>query len=80
MNSSFSLMHWLVVFIGIGVAYMIFLYVIIGIPAARILHCTGKSGWWSLLILIPIVNLIGFWIFAFARWPAFDALEPRRAA
>jgi len=61
---SFSLMHWLVVFIGIAFLYMIFLYVIIGIPVARILHRTGKSRWWSLLILVPIVNLIGFWIFA----------------
>ena len=31
--------------------------------------------WWSLLIVIPIVNLIGFWIFAFARWPAIDPPE-----
>ena len=72
-------MHWLVVFVGIGVPYMLFLYVIIAVPAVRILHRTGMSGWWSLLILIPIVNLVGFWIFAFARWPAFDAKEPRQA-
>jgi uncharacterized membrane protein YhaH (DUF805 family) len=74
---SFSLMHWLVVFFGIAFFYTIFLFVIIGIPVARILRRTGKSRWWSLLILVPIVNLIGFWIFAFARWPAFDAPELR---
>jgi len=70
-------MHWLVVFFGIAFFYTIFLFVIIGIPVARILRRTGKSRWWSLLILVPIVNLIGFWIFAFARWPAFDAPELR---
>jgi uncharacterized membrane protein YhaH (DUF805 family) len=62
--ASMSLMHWLVVFFYLG-----FVYVITGIPVARIMRRTGYSGWWSLLVLIPLVNLIGLWVFAFARWP-----------
>jgi uncharacterized membrane protein YhaH (DUF805 family) len=77
---SFSFVHWFVVFFGIVFLYMICLYVIIGIPVARILHRTGMSRWWSLLILVPVVNLIGFWVFAFARWPEFDAPKPRQPA
>ena len=69
------MMHWLVVITIFISLFMAVLYVVIGIPAAHILSRTGNSRWWSLLILIPIVNLIGFWIFAFARWPAFDAPE-----
>ena len=28
----------------------------------RRLHDTGKSGWWFLLVVIPIVNFIGFFV------------------
>ncbi len=40
----------------------------------RILHKAGLSGWWGLITLLPVVNLIMLWVFAFTRWPA---LEPR---
>ncbi|MEO0914484.1 MAG: hypothetical protein AAFY59_16120 [Pseudomonadota bacterium] len=31
---------------------------------------TGHSGWWSLLIFVPIANIVmPFWL-AFKRWPA----------
>ncbi len=36
----------------------------------RILHKAGYSGWWSLLTLIPIVNIVMIWVFAFSDWPA----------
>jgi uncharacterized membrane protein YhaH (DUF805 family) len=44
--------------------------------AVRILHKAGYSGWWSLLGLVPIVNLVMIWVFAFADWPR---LRRRRA-
>ena len=37
--------------------------------AARILNKAGYSGWWSLIMLIPIVNIVFLWIFAFSKWP-----------
>lgn len=43
--------------------------VIICVPGGQILKRTGHSGWWALLLLIPLVNLIAYWIFAFKRWP-----------
>jgi hypothetical protein len=29
----------------------------------------GYSGWWVLTMIIPLVNLIMVWAFAFAEWP-----------
>jgi uncharacterized membrane protein YhaH (DUF805 family) len=39
----------------------------------RILRKAGYSGWWSLLTLIPIVNIVMIWVFAFSDWPALRA-------
>lgn len=39
----------------------------------RILHKVGRSGWWCLVILVPVVNIVMVWVFAFARWPALEA-------
>ena len=44
---------------------------------ARVLRRAGYSPWWVLLLLVPLVNLIALWIFAYARWPAIDEAPPR---
>jgi hypothetical protein len=41
--------------------------------AARVLRRAGFSRWWALLVLVPVVILIGLWLFAFVRWPAVDS-------
>lgn len=35
----------------------------------RILEKAGLDGRWTLVLLIPIVNIIMLWIFAFSHWP-----------
>ena len=65
---SLSVWHWLIV------AFYIALLVV---PIARILGKAGFSGWWSLLAILPIVNIICLWVFAFVRWPMPDA-QPQR--
>jgi uncharacterized membrane protein YhaH (DUF805 family) len=40
--------------------------------AARVLRRAGFSRWWALRVLVPVVNLIGLWLFAYVRWPAID--------
>jgi hypothetical protein len=57
---SMSIFHWLIVIV------VLFLYLF---PAVRIVQKAGYSGWWCLLLVIPIVNVIMFWVFALARWP-----------
>jgi hypothetical protein len=44
--------------------------VLLGVPVASILHRTGHSRWWTVIAFIPLINLIGLWVFAFSRWPA----------
>ena len=35
----------------------------------RIVNRAGYSRWWLLTMVVPIVNLIMVWVFAFANWP-----------
>jgi uncharacterized membrane protein YhaH (DUF805 family) len=65
---SLSIWHWLTV------AFYLALLVL---PVAKILSKAGFSGWWSLLAVIPIVNVICLWLFAFIRWPIM-ATPPQR--
>jgi hypothetical protein len=57
---SFSIWHWLIVLI------ILLTYVV---PAWRIVSKAGFPGALSLLMLVPFVNLIMLWVFAFTRWP-----------
>ena len=42
------------------------------VPAARILRRAGLSLWWSIFFVIPVVNVVAVWVFAYSRWPAVD--------
>jgi hypothetical protein len=59
---SFSVWHWLIV--------LLFLILPVWL-ISRAVSKSGISGWWALLGLIPIVNLVMLWVFAFARWPRY---------
>ena len=59
---TFSIWHWIFVLLWFG----------INIPVVKVLQKSGRSGWWALVWLVPGVNLVGFWVFAFTRWPALD--------
>ncbi|HVL76571.1 MAG TPA: hypothetical protein VM406_11195 [Noviherbaspirillum sp.] len=52
---------------GLGV---LFFWLVFLIPLWRIISKAGYSGAWALLSLIPLVNILALWIFAFARWPS----------
>lgn len=39
----------------------------------RILEKAGFDGRWTLVLLVPIVNIIMIWVFAFSRWPNLRA-------
>ena len=38
----------------------------------RVLRRAGFSPWWALLVLVPLVNLVALWVFAYMRWPSID--------
>ena len=54
---------------GHGFVFIAFL-VIAGIPFWRIVKRTGMHPALSLLLFVPLVNVIFLWVFAFAQWPA----------
>jgi uncharacterized membrane protein YhaH (DUF805 family) len=41
-------------------------------PVVKILHKTGHSGWWVVLVPISPLNVIGLWFLAYSRWPTVD--------
>lgn len=60
---SFSIAHWFIVLLWAAIFI---------VPAWRIVSRAGFPGALSLLLLIPIVNLVIIWVFAFVRWPVMD--------
>ena len=38
-------------------------------PIGRILRRIGYSPLWSVLVFVPILNVLGLWILALADWP-----------
>jgi hypothetical protein len=57
--TSFGLGHWI---------FFIVMVVLVLYPVGRILGRVGFSPFWSLLVFVPIVNLIALWVFAFGEW------------
>jgi hypothetical protein len=51
---------------------LLLLIVLFGVPIARILRRSGRSRWWTIVAFVPLLNLVGLWVFAFTRWPRFD--------
>lgn len=57
-------------------AIFIFFCLIILSPVIKILRRAGYSEWWSLLLFVPVANIIGLWCFAYARWPGASSARP----
>ena len=55
-----GLWHW--IFFAVFVAVLLY-------PIGRILTRVGLSPFWSVVALIPVVNLIALWLLAFMDWP-----------
>jgi hypothetical protein len=58
--TNFGPTHWLIFAVMVGVI----LY-----PIGRILNRVGFSPFWSVLAMIPFINLIALWVLAFIDWP-----------
>ncbi len=55
-----SIWHWLIIIV-------IFL---LNLPAYWVFRKGGWSGWWFLMLPIPLAGLILLYVFAFKKWPA----------
>lgn len=58
--AGFGIGHWL----GFIVMVLLLVY-----PIGRILGRLGLSPFWSIVAVVPFVNLLALWILAFAEWP-----------
>jgi hypothetical protein len=38
-------------------------------PAGMILRRLGFNGWWGLVAVTPVLNLVGIWWLAYTDWP-----------
>ncbi len=63
---------------GIGPSELIIILVILficSIPVwfiGKILAKAGFSGWIALVTLVPVINIVALWVFAFIPWPNVD--------
>ena len=51
------------------ILFWLFWLAIILVPFGKLLKRTGHSAAWCFVFIIPFVNLIALWIFAFKHWP-----------
>lgn len=57
--------HWVM-----AIVTPLVLIILVAVPVANVLHRVGRSRWWTFLAFVPLLNLIGLWLFAFTRWPS----------
>jgi uncharacterized membrane protein len=68
---------WL--FGGVALAVYLAFLVVCLVASIRIIQKAGYSGWWILIALVPILNVVMFLVFAFARWPVLRERDAMRA-
>ena len=61
----------LVVYVAVAVIFFI--------AYVRIIQKAGYSGWWILVGLVPILNVVMVLVFAFSRWPVLRERDALRA-
>jgi len=64
----------LTVAIIIGIA----IWLVFVIAYIKIITRAGYSGWWVLIIIVPIVNIVMLLIFAYKEWPIQRELRELR--
>lgn len=77
-NSSNASGGLIVFFVLLGLVYLAVLVASIW-AYVRIVRRTGFSGWWVLMGLVPIGNIVVFLMWAFREWPIQHELAALRA-
>ncbi len=58
---------------GLSIWHVMIIIVLVLIPVlvfGPVVKKAGFSRWWSLILILPLINLIMVWAFAFMKWPA----------
>ncbi len=55
---------------GFGPLWMLLIAAIVALPFWRICTKAGYSGWLSLLVLVPVANVVFVYFLGFSEWPA----------
>jgi uncharacterized membrane protein YhaH (DUF805 family) len=56
-----------------GILYLVPILVLYIWMSFRVFRKAGRNGWWSILLLVPVLNIVVVWVFAFVRWPVLEA-------
>jgi len=60
-----SIWHWLILLAVIATFW----------GSVRIVRRSGRSGFWALLLFVPIVNAFAILWFSFTHWPAIERAQ-----
>jgi hypothetical protein len=67
---------------GVGLAVVIIVglafWLVFVIAYIKIITRAGYSGWWVLIVLVPIANIVMLLIFAYKEWPIQRELRELR--
>lgn len=58
-----------------NVLFVVVIFIAMLYPYVRIIRRAGYSGWWTLAVFVPILNVVMLWVFAFAKWPALSRTD-----
>lgn len=53
--------------------WLVVVAVVVLFPLGTVLRRIGFSPLWSVLAIVPIVNLVALWVLAFTDWPRREA-------
>ena len=64
---------------GAAIVVYVAVAVVFFVAYIRIIQKAGYSGWWVLVGLVPILNVVMFLVFAFSRWPVIHERDALRS-
>lgn len=69
--------HWLQWYgLGFGPMPVVFFMALIVLPFWQLFARAGYSPWWSLVMLVPGLNIAALYVLAFSDWPSQRSTTP----
>ena len=67
---TYSIWHWIIALLVIAIIVCLPLF-----WGAKVCRKAGYSRAWTFAQMIPVVNIIIFWVFAFSDWPTLTKTD-----